>query len=115
VPPISSDPHAWLRLIYARLRNAPPFALLSPHHQFDALCKAAAEISPSKVALMRQYKHDDTGRTVRLMEGVTFRRTQLVRDAAASIALSNGWQAALIERGWNSGVIGPTNSWTISS
>jgi hypothetical protein len=28
---------------------------LSPHHQFDALCKAAEDVSPSKVALMREF------------------------------------------------------------
>jgi hypothetical protein len=53
--PFSSDPHAWLRPIYAELRRDPAFALLAPAHQFNTLCKAAEETSASKVALMREY------------------------------------------------------------
>jgi hypothetical protein len=52
---ITSDPHAWLRPLYAQLRRNPAFALLSPAHQFEALAKSAAEESPSKAALMREF------------------------------------------------------------
>ena len=41
-----------------------------------------------------------TGIDVRLLEGDDFRRTQLVRDAPETEKLSQGWRAALIERGW---------------
>jgi hypothetical protein len=52
---ITSDPHAWLRRLYAQLRRTPAFALLSPAHQFEALTKCAAEESPSEAALMREF------------------------------------------------------------
>jgi hypothetical protein len=52
---VTSDPHAWLRPLYARLRRDPAFALLSPSHQFQILVTIVAEESPSKAELMRQF------------------------------------------------------------
>jgi hypothetical protein len=40
------------------------------------------------------------GIDVRLFEGADFRRTQLVRDAPATDAMSKQWRVALVERGW---------------
>jgi hypothetical protein len=52
---ISSNPHAWLRPLYARLRSDQRFGLLSPAHQFEALAKAVEEDSPAKAATMREW------------------------------------------------------------
>jgi hypothetical protein len=41
-----------------------------------------------------------TGIDVRLFEGADFRRTQLVRDAIESTALSDSWTRKLLEREW---------------
>jgi hypothetical protein len=41
-----------------------------------------------------------TGIDVRLMEGTDFRRTQLVKDALETEALSHQWKTALIAVGW---------------
>jgi hypothetical protein len=41
-----------------------------------------------------------TGIDVRLFEGADFRRTQLVRDAIESTAISDGWKRKLLERDW---------------
>jgi hypothetical protein len=41
-----------------------------------------------------------TGIDVRLFEGADFRRTQLVRDAIESTAVSDGWKHNLLERDW---------------
>jgi hypothetical protein len=51
---ISSDPHHWLRPIYAKLRADAKFCLLAPAHQWDALVNAAAEESPTKAEQMRE-------------------------------------------------------------
>ena len=40
------------------------------------------------------------GIDVRLFEGADFRRTQLVRDAIESMAVSDGWKRKLLEREW---------------
>jgi hypothetical protein len=37
---------------------------------------------------------------VRLFEGADFRRTQLIRDAIESTAVSDDWKHKLLERGW---------------
>jgi len=52
---VSSDPHAWLRPIYARLRADPSFARLSSSHQFTELVRAAAEVSLSQAVTLREY------------------------------------------------------------
>jgi hypothetical protein len=52
---VTSDPHAWLRPIYACLRADATFACLAPAHQFASLCQAAAEELPAKAALMREW------------------------------------------------------------
>ena len=52
---VSSDPHACLRPLYARLRSNPSFARLSSSHQFNELVKAAEGVSESKATLMREY------------------------------------------------------------
>jgi hypothetical protein len=53
---VSSDPYAWLRPLYARLRGDHTFGLLSPAHQFEALAKAIEEEFPAKAATMREWK-----------------------------------------------------------
>jgi len=55
MPSVSSDPHAWLRPIYARLRADSSFSLLAPAHQFEVLRQAAAEEAPSKAESMREW------------------------------------------------------------
>jgi hypothetical protein len=139
---VSSDPHAWLYPIYARLRADSKFGLLSPAHQFDALASAVENESPMKGASMREWSSDaqvamlkwlsdvtserpnptneielwrvrkgerelrcvvlylPTGIDVRLFEGADFRRTQLVRDAIESTAVSDDWKRKLLEREW---------------
>jgi len=141
--PLTSDPHAWLRPIYSRLRSDHTFPLFAPSHQFNLLREAAEEISPSKVALMREYnattqaalldhlasvyrdqpsptretelwrvrKGDrdlscvavylPSGIDLRLMEGADFRRTVLVKDAAALPAQAEEWLTALQAHEWN--------------
>ena len=139
---LSSDPHAWLRPLYARLRRDVRFGLLSPSHQFEMLAKAVEEEAPAKAVAMRAWSLDaqlamlkwltdvtdehpnptnqielwrvrkgerelrceahylPVGIDVRIMEGNDFRRTQLVRDALETEALSHKWRTALIGRGW---------------
>jgi hypothetical protein len=58
VPFVSSDPHAWIYLIYARLRADTKFGLLSPAHQFDALATAVEKESSAKTASMREWSPD---------------------------------------------------------
>lgn len=55
---ISSDPHAWLRPLFARLRSDLGFGLLSPAHQFEALVSAIEKGSPAKAATMREWSFD---------------------------------------------------------
>jgi hypothetical protein len=55
---LSSDPHAWLRPLYARLCSDRRFGLLSPAHQFEALAKAVDEESPVRAAAMREWGPD---------------------------------------------------------
>jgi hypothetical protein len=51
----SSDPHAWLRPIYARLAQHPAYRLFAPSHQFEQLVAAAAADSAAKAANMRDW------------------------------------------------------------
>ncbi len=53
--PLSSDPHSWLRPLFARLRSNHKFAELAPSHQFNALVVAAEEESPSKAGQLREW------------------------------------------------------------
>jgi hypothetical protein len=53
--PITSDPHAWLYPIYAKLRANHRFGLLAPAHQFDALATAVEQESPIKGTAMREW------------------------------------------------------------
>jgi hypothetical protein len=48
----SSDPHAWLRPIYARLKEDRAFSQLSPPHQFERLRDAIAAHHPGQAAQM---------------------------------------------------------------
>ena len=52
---VSSDPHAWIYPIYARLRADTRFGLLSPAHQFEALATAVEKESATKAASMREW------------------------------------------------------------
>src|SRR5438094_861643 len=52
---LSSDPHAWLRPIYARLQTHPAFSQFAPSHQFDQLVQAVERENPSKAAQMREW------------------------------------------------------------
>src|SRR5438094_951708 len=52
---VSSDPHAWLRPVYARLLRQPTFAKLTPDLQFEALRRAAADQSPAAALQMRDW------------------------------------------------------------
>jgi hypothetical protein len=56
--PLTSDPHAWLCQIYARLRADTKFGLLAPVHQFEALAAEADKESPTKGATMREWTVD---------------------------------------------------------
>ena len=58
MPFVSSDPHAWLRPLYARLRSDHTFGLLSTAHQFEALVSAVEKESPMKGAAMREWSPD---------------------------------------------------------
>jgi hypothetical protein len=55
---LSSDPHAWLYPIYARLEVDTKFGLFSPAHQFDALASSVEMESPTKGAAMREWSPD---------------------------------------------------------
>lgn len=50
-----SDPHAWLRPIYARLRTHSAFDQFAPAHQFAQLCDAVSVDHPSQAAQMREW------------------------------------------------------------
>src|SRR5437879_5721244 len=50
---LSSDPHAWLRPIYARLQAHPVFRQFAPSHQFEQLVQAVEGQQPSKAAHAR--------------------------------------------------------------
>lgn len=52
---ISSDPHAWLYPLYAKLRRTHTFGWLSPSHQFKELAKAVEREHPAKAATMREW------------------------------------------------------------
>jgi hypothetical protein len=52
---LTSDPHAWLRQLYARLRVRPSFPQLAPSHQFAELCGQVAAEHPDKAAQMREW------------------------------------------------------------
>jgi hypothetical protein len=52
---VTSDPHAWLRPIYARLQAHPAFRQFAPSHQFDQLVQAVKREHPSKAAQMREW------------------------------------------------------------
>ena len=52
---VTSDPHAWLRPIYARLKADPSFNQLSPTHQFQLLRQAVAEHHPEQAAQMAEW------------------------------------------------------------
>jgi hypothetical protein len=52
---LSSDPHAWLRDLFARLDERPGFRLLAPSHQFEQLAQAVAVEHPAKAAAMREW------------------------------------------------------------
>jgi hypothetical protein len=55
---LSSDPHAWLYPLYARLRADTKFGLLSPAHQFEALESTVDKESPTKGAAMHEWSPD---------------------------------------------------------
>ena len=65
---ISSDPHACVRPLYARLRKDLRFRLLSPAHQFEALAKAIEAEAPAKVAAMREWSADTQ---IAMLKGLT--------------------------------------------
>lgn len=52
---LSSDPHAWLRPYFARLRSQSAFSTFSPSHQFEQLVESVAREYPSKAAAMREW------------------------------------------------------------
>jgi hypothetical protein len=52
---LTSDPHAWLRPFYVRLRERPSFPQLAPSHQFAELCTQVAPEHPGKAAQMREW------------------------------------------------------------
>ena len=52
---LTSDPHAWLRPYFARLRSQSAFSQFSPQHQFEQLVQAVAIEHPSKAARMREW------------------------------------------------------------
>jgi hypothetical protein len=55
MPFVTSDPHAWLYPIYARLRADTKFGLLSSVHQFEALAAAVEKESLTKGSAMREW------------------------------------------------------------
>jgi hypothetical protein len=137
----SSNPHAWLRPIFAQLQAHPAFRHFAPTQQFEQLALALERDHPAKAATMREWspaaqnglllhlassvEQDGTAQTVelwrvrkgerelrcdarylpngidmRLFEGDDFRRTQLVKDAIASTAVSEEWKQKLQAHGW---------------
>jgi hypothetical protein len=52
---LSSDPHAWLYTLFARLSQDHAFRLLSPSHQFELLCDAVALEHPARAAAMSEW------------------------------------------------------------
>jgi hypothetical protein len=55
LPMLTSDPHAWLYPLFARLASDRTFCLLSPSHQFGILRAAVAIEHPSKAATMDEW------------------------------------------------------------
>jgi hypothetical protein len=54
--PLSSDPHAWLRLYFEQLRqDDPQFARLAPSLQFEALYAAVRSDQPGRAEGMRDW------------------------------------------------------------
>jgi hypothetical protein len=56
---LSSDPHAWLRPIFARLQTHPAFRQFAPSHQFEQLLRAVEREHPAKAASMREWTIDN--------------------------------------------------------
>ena len=52
---ISSDPHAWMRPIFAKLQAHPAFRHFAPAHQFEQLAQAVEQEHPAKAATMREW------------------------------------------------------------
>lgn len=77
---VSSDPHAWLRPLYARLRSDLRFGLLSPAHQFEALAKAIEEESPAKAATMREWSPDAQIAMLKRLSDVTEEHPNLTNE-----------------------------------
>jgi hypothetical protein len=50
--PLTSDPHAWLRPFFARLRAHPGFSDLEPRTQFRQLCEAVSVNHPTEASQM---------------------------------------------------------------
>jgi hypothetical protein len=55
VPP--SDPHAWLRPIFARLQANPTFSQIARAHQFAQLCDVLSADHPSEAEEMRHWSN----------------------------------------------------------
>jgi hypothetical protein len=53
----SSDPHAWLRPIFARLQASPAFGQSARAHQFAQLCDALSAEHPSEAEEMRHWSN----------------------------------------------------------
>jgi hypothetical protein len=52
---LTSDPHAWLYAIFARLSNNRTFGLLSLSQQFEILRSAVAVDDPAKAESMQEW------------------------------------------------------------
>src|SRR5688500_2467328 len=52
---LSSDPHAWLRPLFARLQSHPAFRHFAPAIQFEQLAQAVEQEHPAKAATMREW------------------------------------------------------------
>ena len=52
---LSSDPHAWLRPLFAQLQAHPAFRHFAPAHQFEQLAQAIERDHPAKAATMREW------------------------------------------------------------
>jgi hypothetical protein len=52
---LNSDPHAWIRPIFAALKAEPAYFYLSPSHQFARLCEAIGQDHPAKAAVMCEW------------------------------------------------------------
>ena len=52
---VSSDPYAWLKPIFLRLRAHPAFSQFAPSHQFDQLVQAVERENASEAAQMREW------------------------------------------------------------